>query len=74
MLIRFQERTWKRVTNLLNILWTKLYPFQAIEMPRSDRRRQHSRSRSRSSGGYREKRRRIDTEDAVAPQEKSIDR
>uniref|UniRef100_A0A1B0CQQ1 Uncharacterized protein n=1 Tax=Lutzomyia longipalpis TaxID=7200 RepID=A0A1B0CQQ1_LUTLO len=71
MLIRFHA--WKRITNLLNIFWTKFYPSNAIEMPRTDRRRQHSRSRSRSSGGYREKRRRIEIEDNGAPRERSID-
>lgn len=44
-----------------------------FQMPRTDRRRQHSRSRSRSSGGYREKRRRIEIEDNGVTRDKSID-
>ncbi|XP_037909665.1 uncharacterized protein LOC119650721 isoform X1 [Hermetia illucens] len=67
MFIRIQEpalKTWKRVSHILNSLWSKLYqPLPAIEMPRT-RRRHHSKSRSRSSGGYREKRRRIDSDES----------
>ncbi|XP_020713672.1 uncharacterized protein LOC101460299 isoform X2 [Ceratitis capitata] len=67
--------TWKRFTNLVNTLWKRLYlpasPFLALtypispklvsEMPRT-RRRHHS--HDRSSGGHRDKRRRVDSEEA----------
>lgn len=60
MLIRFSgsaSKTWERVTSIFSdYLWKFVQrPAAAIEMPRS-KRRHHSRSRSRSSGGYREKR------------------
>uniref|UniRef100_A0A1L8DKV2 dual-specificity kinase n=1 Tax=Nyssomyia neivai TaxID=330878 RepID=A0A1L8DKV2_9DIPT len=44
-------------------------------MPRTEKRRQLSRSRSRSSGGYRDKRRRIEIDDngAPPPRDRSID-
>ncbi|XP_014088134.3 serine/threonine-protein kinase Doa isoform X5 [Bactrocera oleae] len=68
-------KTWKRITNLVNTLWNRLYlpasPFLALtypssqiivsEMPRT-RRRHHS--NDRSSGGHRDKRRRVDSEEA----------
>ncbi|XP_055587127.1 uncharacterized protein LOC129739664 [Uranotaenia lowii] len=59
MLIRFSgsaSKTWERVTSIFSdYLWKFVHRPAAIEMPRS-KRRHHSRSRSRSSGGYREKR------------------
>ncbi|XP_036323098.1 serine/threonine-protein kinase Doa-like isoform X2 [Rhagoletis pomonella] len=77
MYLRIQEpaiRTWKRITNLVNTLWNRLYlpasPFLALtypaspinlpEMPRT-RRRHHS--HDRSSGAHRDKRRRVDSEE-----------
>lgn len=58
-MIRFSgsaSKTWERVTSIFSdYLWKFVHRPAAIQMPRS-KRRHHSRSRSRSSGAYREKR------------------
>uniref|UniRef100_A0A336LJ99 CSON012302 protein n=1 Tax=Culicoides sonorensis TaxID=179676 RepID=A0A336LJ99_CULSO len=52
----------KRFVNIFSNLWCRVYPFQSLEsnMPRTKRRHQ---TRSRSRDSYREKRRRLDSEE-----------